>query len=102
MSLLRFAPDVEAQVRRQVRAHLAGVIPAEHVDAIVDLSIHATQTALAAAERVLSAAGDDRHFIAALGPTVGLLAGRCEQLQRGYSSFAAKQGMVQAEGRVTI
>lgn len=94
--------EQELALREQVRAALTVAIPAEHVDQVLDLALFAAQSAFQSADRVLASAGDDRHFIAALAPAVGVIAGRCQHIEAGLTAYATAQGMATSQARVAF
>ena len=92
--------EEEIAMRAQVRGALAAILPAEHVDVVADLAVHAVQEALRTLERSVGASGDTRHFLAALGPAVGLVAGRCAMIENAVKNYATMQGLRQAQSAV--
>lgn len=95
-----FPPEMEADVRRQVRAGFAAAVPAEHVDIVTDLVMHATREAMCAIERVCKSTGDARHYIATIGPAFALVRGLCTNAEEGLRGFASTAGLPVNEVRV--
>lgn len=101
-TLLALSKEEELALRSQVRQALAANIPAEHVELVLDLAMFATQSALQSVDRVLSSAADQRHFVAALSPAIGLIAGRCQQIEQGLAAYARANGMHAGTARVAF
>lgn len=102
MGALPFPPEQERALRASVRQQLAAAIPPEHVDMVLDLAINAAQKSLETLERNCDLAGDPQAYIAAIGPALGIVKARCEQLELAVRSYASKVGMRCTQGAVTF
>lgn len=84
--------QVSDTVRRALRQQMAAVIPAQHIDEIVDIACHAAERAINEMIRVaLHTSPDSRIGMAAIGPAFGLLVSFAEDGMAGLKDFAAKE-----------
>lgn len=92
----------EAQ-RRELRLALlgSGHFPAEHIDEIVDIAVHAAETAIAALQRIcFDTSPDPRIGVAALGPALSLLGLMVESGIEGVRSYGAEHGLPVGEVKI--
>lgn len=87
-------------LKRQLRPQLAQIIPADHVDEVLDLTIHSVRSAFEAMQRVLQSADDPRTQIAVAAPAFSLLIGLAQGKLEEIMDFARKAGMKEGVGKI--
>lgn len=92
----------EAELRRQMRLQMAGIVPAQHVDEVIDLAIHAAREAIGSLEAVTDRASSPSVTMAAFVPALGILAGVCQTLSDSAREFAASKGMRHVERNLQL
>jgi hypothetical protein len=88
-------PDtLRPAIRAQAMA--SGILPPEHIDEIVDLALHAAQSAIETCERIaLDTPPDPRVALSAISMAMGLLAAFA-----GAATDAARETTLSMGGRV--
>lgn len=80
--------------RRALRASLAGTIPAQHLDEITDLAIHAAESAITVLFNVgLKTHPDPRIGTSAIGPAAGILLAMVETVLDGIKTYGREHGL---------
>lgn len=69
-----FSAELQSQLRRQMRAEMTPIFPAEVIDEVIDLAIHSASEGLRAATEVTARASTREIRIAAFAPAFSLLA----------------------------
>lgn len=85
-----YPPKVRAALRRQLTGF--GQVPDEYVDEIVDLAMHAVESARQTLVDTLERASDPRVTITAMGPAFSLLAHMAVEQLEHMRTVAETQG----------
>ena len=82
------------KVRSAMRAALInGGVPADAVDEVVDLSLHASDQAMEAMNAVILRASDPRISVCCIGVATSQLLANLQGIQQGLPDLAEKLGM---------
>lgn len=89
-------------LRAALRSELGTVIPAENLDEVADLAIHAAESAILTLTDVCKRGSEPRIALAAFGPAVSLVMTACKSEQERLKEFAGEQGLSYSEATVKV
>lgn len=89
-------------LRRGIRETIAEVIPADKIDEVADLAVHAAETAINALGRIAFAGQDARVGICASSIAIGILAHRLAELNDVLRHASAETGIAYREATISV
>lgn len=98
-----FAGDFfNEDLRRALRQTVSITIPAQHVDEVVDVAMHAAEQAMATLSRICLAPPDHRVTITSSSVAVGILIHRLGEVQEAMKTAALATGHTYHDATVTV
>lgn len=92
----------DADLRRALRVAAGQIVPAQHVDEVVDMAMHAAEEAFATLSRLTVDLNTGPIGISAASVAVGLLRHRAIEVEQAFRSATSKLGLANPEVIVQV